>query len=179
MINAKGTVMVIIDVQDKLSRVMYEKELLLDNLQRLIKGIQVLEIPIMVTEQNPRGLGATVPEVSNLLPHMQPIAKFSFSCCGEERFLKELKELHCKQILVAGIETHVCVYQTVIDLLGLDYEVQVVADCVSSRSLSNRELGLNRMSLTGAHRTSTEMVLFELLKVAEGERFRMVSKIVR
>ena len=179
MLTTENTTLVIIDVQDKLSRVMYEREALFNNIQRLIKGIQVLDIPIIVTEQNPRGLGSTIPEISNLLPYLQPIPKFSFSCCGEERFLRELKELHRKQILITGIETHICVYQTVIDLLSLEYEVQIVVDCVSSRSLANRELGLNRVGLAGALRTSTEMVLFELLKIAKGERFKAIRAIVK
>ena len=179
MLTIENTTLVIIDVQDKLSRVMYEREALFDNIQKLIKGIQILDIPIIVTEQNPRGLGSTIPAISNLLPYLQPIPKFSFSCCGEERFLRELKELRRKQILIAGIETHICVYQTIIDLLSLEYEVQVVADCVSSRSPANKELGLSRMSLAGALKTSTEMALFELLRVAEGERFRAIRTIIK
>jgi len=179
MLNPENTALTIIDVQEKLSRVMYEKEMLFESIQKLIKGIQVLDIPVIVTEQYPKGLGPTIPEVSNLFPNFQPIPKISFSCCGNERFLQELNDLHRKQVLIAGIETHVCVYQTALDLLSLGYEVQVVTDCVSSRTPANRDIGLNRVSQAGAIPTSTEMALFELLKVADGERFRAISKIVK
>jgi len=179
MLNPENTALIIIDVQEKLSRVMYEKEMLFNDIQKLIKGIQVLDIPVIVTEQYPKGLGPTIPEVSNLFPNFQPIPKISFSCCGNERFLQELNDLHRKQVLIAGIETHVCVYQTALDLLSLGYEVQVVTDCVSSRTPANRDIGLNRVSQAGAIPTSTEMALFELLKVADGERFRAISKIVK
>jgi nicotinamidase-related amidase len=134
MLTLDNTVLVVIDVQDKLARVMYEKEVLFENLQKLVKGVQVLGIPIILTEQNPKGLGPTIPEVAHLLSGIQPIPKLSFSCCGDERFLRELEILNRKQVLIAGIEAHVCVYQTVMALLSLGYEVQVVADSVSSRT---------------------------------------------
>lgn len=179
MFTAENSAVVIIDIQEKLFRVMYEKEALSSNIQKLIKGIQIMDIPIIVTEQNPDGLGLTIPEISNILPGLQPIPKFSFSCCGEESFQRKLEELHRKQVLITGIETHICVYQTAIDLLSLGYEVQIVADCVSSRTQENRDLALNRMSMEGALLTSTEMVLFELLKTAKEERFKAISAIVK
>ena len=179
MFTAENSALVIIDIQEKLFRVMYEKEALSSNIQKLIKGIQIMDIPIIVTEQNPDGLGLTIPEISNILPGLQPIPKFSFSCCGEESFQRKLEELHRKQVLITGIETHICVYQTAIDLLSSGYEVQIVADCVSSRTQENRDLALNRMSMEGALLTSTEMVLFELLKTAKEERFKAISAIVK
>jgi len=179
MFTAENSALVIIDIQEKLFRVMYEKEALSSNIQKLIKGIQIMDIPIIVTEQNPDGLGLTIPEISNILPGLQPIPKFSFSCCGEEDFQRKLEELHRKQVLITGIETHICVYQTAIDLLSSGYEVQIVADCVSSRTQENRDLALNRMSMEGALLTSTEMVLFELLKTAKEERFKAISAIVK
>ena len=171
--------MVIIDVQDKLARVMSDRDELFLNLKKLVRGMQALGVPIIVTEQYPQGLGRTVPELAQLLCDVQPIAKLSFSCCGEERFLKEIKVLNHRQVLVAGIEAHVCVYQTVVDLLGAGYEVQVVGDAVSSRTVENREIGLEKMRSAGADITSTEMALFELLKVAQGETFKEISRIVR
>jgi len=179
MLTLENTALIVIDVQGKLARMMYKKELLFENFQKLIKGVQILGLPIIVTEQNPRGLGPTIPEVAHLLSDLQPIPKLSFSCCGDERFLQELEALNCKQILVTGIEAHVCVYQTAVDLLRLGYEVQIVADAVSSRTAENKEIGLEKMRSDGAGLTSTETALFELLKVAEGAKFKQILKIVK
>jgi len=174
-----NTVLIIIDVQEKLFRVMHEKETLSGNIAKLVKGMHVVDIPVIVTEQNPDGLGPTIPGISGILPEMQPIPKFSFSCCGEEAFLKKLEEMGRKQVLLTGIETHVCVYQTALDLMGSGYEVQVVTDCVSSRTLENRDIALNRMGMEGAMPTTTEMILFELLKTAGDSKFRAISIIVK
>ncbi len=179
MLRVEDTALVIIDVQEKLSRVVYEKEKLFENLQKIVAGAQILEIPIVLTEQNPDGLGLTIPQLSGLLADVQPIVKFSFSCCGEERFVRALEALQRRQVLIAGIETHVCVYQTAMDLLDAGYEVQVVSDAVTSRTAENRELGLERMRSEGARLTGTEMALFELLRVAEGKKFKDMLKVVK
>jgi len=179
MLTLENTALIIIDVQDKLARVMYDKEMLFENLQKLIKGVQILGIPIIWTEQNPDGLGRTIPEAAHLLSNIQPIPKLSFSCCGDERFLQEFKALNRKQVLIAGIEAHVCVYQTAMDLLNSGYEVQIVADAVSSRTAANRDVGLDKMRSEGASLTSTETALFELLKVAEGAKFKEILKLVK
>ena len=179
MLTLKNTVLTIIDVQGKLAQIMHDKNSLFANLQRIIRGAQTLNIPILWAEQIPEKLGSTVPEISNLFADQQPIAKVSFSCCGEERFMKNLKTLNKKQILIAGIEAHVCVYQTVMDLLASGYEIHVLADAVSSRTLANKEVGLNMMKEAGAKIQSVEMILFELLKRAEGEHFKEIIKIVK
>jgi nicotinamidase-related amidase len=103
----------------------------------------------------------------------------SFSCCQNDRFASALKALNRKQVLIAGIEAHICVYQTAVDLVGLGYEVQVVADAVSSRQIENKEIGLQKMKAFGISLTSVETALFELLKVAEGEQFKKIIKIVK
>lgn len=174
MLATDNTVMILIDVQEKLARVMYQREQLINNLQKLIKGIQVLGVPIIVTEQYPQGLGPTVPEISQLLVNVKPLPKIHFSCYGDENFVRRLGALGPRQILVSGIESHVCVYQSVSDLVHSGYEVQVVTDAISSRTLENREIGFNLMSRTGAILTSTEAVLFELLKIAKGEEFKTI-----
>lgn len=179
MLSLENTVLIIVDVQGRLAHLMHDKEALFENLQRIIKGARVLEIPILWAEQNPEGLGPTIPEVARLLSDIQPISKFSFSCRGSERFMQELEALGRRQVLIAGIEAHVCVYQTTMDLLELGYEVQIVADAVSSRAAENREIGLERMKDAGASLTSTETALFELLKVAKGVKFKEILKIVR
>jgi nicotinamidase-related amidase len=179
MLSVDSTILVVIDVQEKLLRVMHEKEKLVENLQKLIKGVLALSIPIIMTEQNPAGLGATVPEIAQLAAGIKPVPKFCFSCLGEAGFKQELDRLNRKQVLLAGIETHICVCQTAVELVNADYEVQVVADCVSSRTPSNSEIGLQRACQAGASITSVETALFELLKVAKGDIFKEISRIVK
>jgi len=179
MLAVESTVLVVIDVQEKLSRVIYQRETLVDNLQKLIKGVQVLEVPVLLTEQYPQGLGSTIQEVAPLLTNIHPLPKVSFSCCGDEVFLQKLEVVGRKQVLISGIESHVCVYQTVSDLINSGYEVHVVIDAISSRTKENREIGLKMMTQLGAKITSTEAVLFELLKVAEGDKFKSISRIVK
>ncbi len=171
--------LVVIDIQGKLAQLMYRKESLFENTRKLIKGCQVLGIPIIVTEQYPKGLGPTIPEIADLFPDFRPLPKVAFSCCGDEGFQRELRAVARQQILVCGIETHVCVYQTTMDLLGAQYHVEIVEDAVSSRAQEDRGTALQRMRDEGARTTSVEMALFELMKVAEGPRFKEVSKIVK
>lgn len=179
MLRTENTVLTVIDVQEKLTSVMYQREKLVDNLQKLIRGIQILDVPIIITEQYPQGLGATIPEIGQLLSGIRPLPKLSFSCHGDKSFTEKLEALGRKQVLISGIESHVCVYQTVSDLICTGYEVHVVTDAVSSRTPENREIGFNLMKQTGAVLTSTEAVLFELLKIAKGEKFKAISQIVR
>jgi nicotinamidase-related amidase len=179
MIKTENVTLLIVDIQGKLAHSMHGKELLFKNVQTLIKGIQVLGIPILCTEQNPQGLGPTIPEIADILSDIQPISKMSFSCCQNDRFMQALKALNRKQVLISGIEAHVCVYQTAVDLVDLGYEVQVVTDAVSSRNMENKEIGLQKMRDSDVSLTSVEIALFELLKVAEGKQFRDILKIVK
>lgn len=179
MLTVEETALLIVDVQGKLAHLMDENERLFTKLQKLIEGARVLGVPILVTEQNPEGIGRTIPEIAHLLSDVQPISKLSFSCCGSERFLRALKALNRNQVVMAGIETHVCVYQTARDLLQMGYEVEVVADAVSSRTAENREIGLQRIKDAGGRWTSTEMALLELLKTAEGPKFKEILKIIK
>ncbi|MDI6783939.1 MAG: hydrolase [bacterium] len=179
MLKLENTLLIFVDVQGKLAQLMYQKETLFKNLQRIIKGAQILGIPILWVEQNPKGLGATIPEVAQLLINLQPISKLSFSCCGSQHFKRELKALNRNQILIAGIETHICVYQTAVDLLNSGYEIQVITDAVSSRTMENKQIGLEKIRDAGGTLTSVETALFELLKVAEGTKFKEILQIVK
>jgi len=179
MLEIENVSLLIVDIQGNLANSMYGKELLFKNLQKLIKGIQVLGIPIIWLEQNPQGLGPTIPEIAGLLSDIRPISKTTFSCCQNDRFIQALKALNRKQVLIAGIEAHVCVYQTALDLVDLGYEVQAVTDAVSSRNVDDKKIGLQKMRDYGVGLTSVETALFELLKVAEGERFKDILKIVK
>jgi nicotinamidase-related amidase len=158
---------------------MHEKQALLENAAKMVQGAKILGLPILWTEQNPRGLGSTVPEIASHLSDMKPVAKFSFSCCGEARFMEQLLQLNRKQFLLCGIESHVCVYQSAADLLNLGGEVQIVTDAVSARTAANKHTGLERCKELGASLTSAETALFELLKVAEGDKFKQMLKVVK
>jgi len=173
------TVLVVIDIQGKLWNVMHEKSSLLENAQKLIKAMHVLSIPIILTEQNPQGLGPTLPELRQFMPEVKAIPKFCFNCCQNPDFEQELKRFNRKQVLLCGIESHICVYQTALDLLGRGYEVQVVADVVSSRIHFNKEVALTRMQSEGAKITVTEMIIFELLGTADGPMFKEILKVVK
>jgi len=179
MLSTDKTVLLLVDIQGKLANSMHARQSLFENLQRLVKGARVLELPILWAEQNPKGLGPTIPEVAELLPNLEPIPKFSFSCCGSEQFRNELNALNRKNLLIAGIEAHVCVYQTAADLIHLQYEVQIVADAVASRTPENKLIGLEKSKSVGACLTSTETALFELLKDAKSEKFKEIIKIVK
>ena len=178
MLTREDTAFVLVDVQEKLARVMHNRDALVENLVKLVKGLRALEIPLVWCEQNPNGLGPTVPEIAEAMAGA-PITKISFSCCVEQKFNDALEALSRRQILIAGIETHVCVYQTTADLLDEGFDVEVVADGVSSRTLENKTIGLEKMKQIGAKITSVEMVLFELLKAAEGLEFKEILKIVK
>jgi nicotinamidase-related amidase len=173
------TLLIVIDVQERLLPVMAEQAELLENLLKLIQGIQVLRIPILVTEQYPKGLGPTIRELRELITPFTAIEKRSFSCCGIDSFQQALERSGRRQLLVCGIEAHVCVYQTSLDLLVEEYSVHVLTDGVSSRRLSNKTLALEKLAHLGAQLTSVEMALFELLQNAEGDAFKRISAIVK
>jgi len=179
MLTTDNTVLVVVDVQGRLAQVMHGKEALFENLQKVIRGIQVLGVPILWAEQNPDGLGPTIPEVADLLSDLEPISKMSFSCCGEARFMEALKAMDRSDVLIVGIEAHVCVYQTAVDLVDLGYDVEVVADVVSSRTPANKEIGLQKMRDAGVALTGVETALFELLRSADGDAFKAILKIVK
>ena len=179
MLNVAESVLVMVDIQGKLLNVMFEKEALLDNAQRLLKGVQLLGVPVILTEQNPRGLGPTQAELSQLLPSTPALPKYCFSCSRDPGFASAFSALQRKQVLICGIEAHICVYQTAMELLAKGYEVQIVADVVSSRTARNRDTALSRLQSEGAKLTTVEMVLFELLGTAENVNFKEISRIIR
>ena len=179
MFSCDQSVLLVVDVQGKLASLMFEKEKILENIRLLIKAAKILGIPILWTEQAPDKIGKTVPEIAKHMRGYSPIVKSSFSCCGEKIFLDALKKLKRHQIIVAGIETHVCVYQTVADLVKRKYQVQVVADAVSSRTQENKLYGLERIKQEGGLITCLEMVCCELLKKAGGEKFKGILQLIK
>jgi nicotinamidase-related amidase len=175
-------VLAIIDVQERLIPVIDGADGVIRNIERLIRGCHILGVPVLVTEQYVRGLGATVETVRRSLEETSgyaPIEKSCFSAYGCESFAARLAELGRTQVLVAGVETHVCVYQTVEDLLARDLGVSVIADAVSSRTASNREIAIRRMLSDNAKLSSTEMALFELTGLAGTDEFRAISRLIK
>ncbi len=179
MLSKENAVLVVVDVQGRLATLMHKKERLFENVIRMIKGAKVLGIPIIWTEQLPDKLGPTAKEIAEALGDAKPLVKKTFSCCGHNQFSAELEALNRKQVILTGIETHVCVYQTAIDLLDKGYEVHLVKDAVSSRIKQNYRLGVEKIKDAGAELTCVEMSLFEMLKVAEGDQFKQVIQIVK
>ena len=179
MLEIHQCTLVVVDVQGKLAQLMTGKETLFKNIKILIQAAKTLEIPILWCQQVSKALGPTVPDIAELLAGAEPIDKASFSCAGHEPFNTKLEALGRKQILLCGIETHVCIYQTARDLLVRGLEVTVVADAVSSRTADNKRIALTRLAAEGAAIASTEMVLFELLRTAQHPKFKPIAKLVK
>jgi nicotinamidase-related amidase len=179
MLDTSKCCLVVVDVQGKLAELMDNKDSVFANIEILIKTAKVLEFGIIWCEQHRRALGPTIPQIAELLTDNQPIDKFSFSCCGQDEFNNKLKELRPRQVILCGIEAHVCIYQTAADLLDKDYEVHVIADAISSRTQTNKEIALRRMEADGALISSTEMALFELLRTAKHEKFKELAKLIK
>lgn len=180
LVNRDDAVLVVIDVQEKLCRAMSEKVLakLAKNTVILQEAANELGIPVLGTEQYVKGLGETISELKQGLSE-PAIEKMTFSCCGETGFPERLKALGRKQVIVTGMESHVCVLQTVIDLLEYGYSVHLVKDAVMSRHKENWSAAVDTAWAAGAVVTTTEAVLFQLLKVAGTEEFKKLSKLVR
>lgn len=179
MLEIQNTCLVVVDVQGKLAQLMVDKESLFKNIRILIQAARILDIPILWCQQVPESLGPTVPEIAELLADEEPIDKACFSCCGQEQFTAEINGLGREQILLCGIEAHICVYQTAMDLMEGGLDTTIVADAVSSRTEQNRETALDRLSAEGANISSTEMVLFELIKTSKHPQFREIAKLVK
>lgn len=179
MLNQEHALLLVIDVQGKLADMVWRSEQIQSNIQVLIEGMHVLGVPVLATEQYPKGLGPTVEPIAAALGDAPVIEKNTFSCCGEFNFEVKLNEMHKMDIILCGIETHVCVYQTARDLLELGYNVHLVTDAVSSRSEDNWKLGVDKCKTLGVKLTGTEMVLFEILRKAGTEQFKAISNLVK
>ncbi len=179
MLELKNCSVVVVDVQGKLSQLMHEKSRLFANIEILIKAAKLLSIPVLWTQQCPDSLGQTIPQITELLTDNKPIDKASFSCCGNEKFDSNLKNLNRKQVILCGIESHICIYQTSVELVEAGYDVTVIADAVSSRTTQNKAIALNKMRVKGVDISSTETVLFELLKTADHPKFKQIAKLIK
>ena len=178
MLKKETTALVLIDVQGKLAEIVAESEQVIDHITKAVQCANVLELPILWLEQYPKGLGPTTPAIAE---HMNgtPIEKITFSAYDTPQFVEALEATGCKNVLLTGIEAHICVYQTAAHLLANGYQVEVLADCVSSRTVRNRDIGIQKMLQIGANITSVEMAFFEMLQIAKGDQFKAISKIVK
>jgi len=180
LLGREGTGLILIDVQEAFRPVIDGFDDVVRNCGILAEGFGVLGRPVLVSVQYPKGLGETVPELAERFPEgTTMVEKLRFSACGVEGFDEALAAAGCTDWVVGGIETHVCVNQTVLDLLARDYRVHVAGDAVSSRAPANRALAMERMEAAGAAITSTEMALFEMLEVAGTDEFKAISRLVR
>ncbi len=179
LINRDDTLFIAIDYQEKLMPVMHNKEELEDKVCRLAEGLKAIGIPHIVTQQYTKGIGQTIPSVAEAIGEFEPIDKTSFGCLNNEEFVKQLEAAGRKTCVVCGIEAHICLQQTVLQLLEEGYTVYVPVDCISSRSKQDRKVSIKRMQAAGAIMTTYEAVLYELLQDAKAPEFKAISKIVK
>ncbi len=179
ILQRNSSALLIIDIQERILPVILKYERVVENTLKLINGFKILSAPIYYTEQYPKGLGSTESKIKSALDNTEAIHKMTFSCSGAGDLFQDFKRKRIKQVVVCGVESHVCVLQTVLDLLAEEFQVHVAADAVSSRRKFDYEIALRRMESNGAEITLTESVLFELLNVCGTEEFKAISKLVK
>jgi nicotinamidase-related amidase len=173
------TAALVIDIQERLYPFIHENEKLTQKVTTLIEGLKIIGIPIFVTEQYVKGLGPTIEPVLNLLQSHARIEKMAFSCCDEPRVMEGIAVTGKENIILTGIESHVCVLQTALDLKRNGYQPVVVEDCVSSRNENDKRIAIQRMRHEGIIITTVESVLFELLRYSGTEQFRGISRLIK
>lgn len=179
LLEAENSALLIIDLQEKLLKAISNQSIVLINSKKLIKAAQILEMPIYYTEQYPEGLGETVEILKDDLQTAMKFRKMSFSAVQQKGILNAFEERNIEQIVIAGVEAHICVLQTVFDLIAKNYAVFVVADAIGSRKEFDFQIALQRMQNMGAEIITTEMFLFEALKTAESSKFKEISKLAK
>lgn len=180
LLNVDNTVLVVIDMQEPFLRSIHERDRLMHNVRALMQGANVLRLPIIATTQIAEKMGDVIDPVKNLLPtQLPPFDKTTFSCMGAPAFVSELQRTGRKQVLLCGVESHICVNQTAHDMTAAEYQVHVVADAVSARTEANWRIGMEKMRAGRTLMTSVEMALYELLYEADTPEFRDILKIVK
>ncbi len=179
LLDSQQAALLIVDVQESFRKHIPDFADLSRNITILVEASKILKLPVFVTEQYPQGLGKTVAEIAACLGEHQQFEKSCFSCCGAESFMNALENSGRKQIIVCGIEAHVCISQTVHDLLKSGYAPHIVSDAISSRSPKNKEVGVKKMTESGAVLSCVEMALFELLVESGTEKFKAVQRLVK
>jgi len=178
LLKKERTALVIIDMQEKLLPHVWRSDFIVENLGKLIQSAQVMDLPIVATEHYPRGLGITVSEISGFFEDFQSIEKIIFGAVDVPEVLARLKEMHVNFLLIAGIETHICIMQTALQAIREGFQVHVVSDAVSSRTEENWRVGLERIRDAGGTISSTEMAIYELLYQAGTREFKEVLKFI-
>ena len=180
MIDAADAILVIVDMQEAFRKAIADHALITSRIAMAIRGFRILNVPVIVTEQYPKGLGRTVEELMLTLPDgFEPVEKSTFSAYGESTFVDVLETAERKQVILCGIETHVCVNQTAHDLLANAYEVHLLTDCVASRFEADKTAGLQKMISSGVVPSSVEMALFEAMRDSKHEKFRDVQSQIK
>ena len=175
----EGIALVVVDVQEKFAPIIPEFETLVKNVVALVKGFQEFSLPVLLTEQYPKGLGKTVAAISGCFSAFNPVEKMTFSAMQDEGFAGRIARSGMRAFVVCGLETHICVHQTVCDMLYRGYQVWVPFDAVGSRNPQNRSLAMGRMEKAGATPTSTEMLLFEMAVRAGTESFKKIQNLIK
>lgn len=180
MLDRNHTILLVVDVQERMLPAIANHDDVLNQVTKLAKGFHVLGLPMLVTEQYSKGLGPTVEPVREAMQEWyRPIEKISFSACGDLHFMNQLEAAGKQNVILCGVETHVCVYQTAMDLRELGYNVEVAADAVGSRAEINYRIALEKMARIGIGLTSVEMILFEIMLRADIPEFKPVQSIVK
>ena len=180
LLDPEKTALIVVDLQEAFRPVIHEFDKIAARSAVMVRAAEMLNVPVLVTEQSPGKLGATVPEIKSVLPaESAAVVKTAFSCCGSSYLNEQLRNRKVNQVMLCGIEAHICMSQSVHDLLALGYQVHVLEDCVSSRTPANHEVGLAKMRRSGALPSSSEMALFEMMRDARHEHFRAISKMIK
>jgi len=170
---------ILVDIQERLVPAINNEKETIENSKKFTEGLRLLGVPIFVTRQYPKGLGDIIPELKETLGEYTPYDKISFSIFGCDEIRKALHLSGKKNLFIYGMETHICVEQSIMDLQKAGYQTYLVCDCVSSRKEQDHRIGMKRAKAEGAILTTKEAALFELLKVAEGEAFKKISKLIK
>jgi nicotinamidase-related amidase len=179
LLDRQRTALLVVDVQEKLWRVMRQRQAVADRIVMMIKACRFLSISIFITEQYPKGLGRTLKAIQEALSQPDPLIKMTFSCCGATELPQNFRQEGIEQVVLVGIESHVCVMQTAMDLLARGFQVHVLRDAISTRYELDEETAIERMAAEGVVISTAEAALFELMQTAEAAEFKKVSGLIK
>jgi len=179
-LDGEKTVLVVVDLQETFRSPINDFAQIVSRVSMVVRGFQTLDLPIIITEQYPKGLGRTAEEILFLMPtEFEFIEKSAFSSCGASSFMEKLRATGASQVVLCGLETHICINQTAHDLLNENFEVHLLTDCVGSRFSQDKEAALRKMQMSGVVPSTVETALFELLRGAKHEQFRAIQNLVK
>jgi len=179
LLGKENTGLLIVDVQQKLMQVMGQKQRIIENINKLLLLSKLFKLPVILTEQYPKWLGSTLPEIIESLLVYEPISKLHFNCCDVEDFNERLNSEDLKTIILTGVESHICIFQTCASLLEKGYQVHIPQDAIGSRTDENWRVGLELSKKAGAFITSTESVIYQILKKAGTKEFKQMLKVMK